>query len=270
MDIDQLHNQFVEYGEKARLWRRKCELLLVKIDKYYVWRKKGFSSIYEYTAKLAGMNRDQTYEALRVSRKLEDKPLLRKVAEEKGINRVKPVLSLVEKFGEKFIAEKARTMSKNELELFAKGMRGDGVKKRVVTMVLDADVAKALEQVGGGDWNALMKEFLAMRNNAKPEVRKDSSRHIPADIIRYVRNRAAGSCEFNGCCRKIDELHHADRFASNHTHDPDRIFALCKGHHDLAHEGLIGNEDNDVQYWFIRKYAQRNPLDDKVQFYQRA
>src|SRR3989338_3776047 len=86
-----LHEQFVGYGQNAKLWMRKCELLLPEIEKMQIWRKKGFASIYEYAAKLAGMNRSKVDDALWILRKIEDKPALIKVASEKGINAVRPV-----------------------------------------------------------------------------------------------------------------------------------------------------------------------------------
>lgn len=67
-----LHQKFQKYGANAREWMRKCVVLLPEIEKYRIWEQKGFCSIYEYAAKLAGMSRDQVNEALRILWKVED------------------------------------------------------------------------------------------------------------------------------------------------------------------------------------------------------
>ncbi|MFH0820655.1 MAG: hypothetical protein V1908_02665, partial [Candidatus Peregrinibacteria bacterium] len=53
-----LHEKFVAYGSSAKTWMRKCVLLLPEIDRFQIWKKKGFGSIYEYAAKLAGMSKN--------------------------------------------------------------------------------------------------------------------------------------------------------------------------------------------------------------------
>lgn len=80
-----LHAQFVKYGCNTKDWTRKCILLLPKIEKCRIWEKKGFISIYEYAAKLAGMSRNLVNEGLRIMKKTEGMDKLREVIEEKGI-----------------------------------------------------------------------------------------------------------------------------------------------------------------------------------------
>lgn len=118
-----LHSQFVQYGRNAKEWIRKCQLLLPQIEKQQIWRRKRFHSIYDYATKLAGMNHDQVNEALRVLHKAEIFPSLMKVIEKKGINSVKPVLSMITKETESLFAEKAMTMNKNTLEVFVRHVR---------------------------------------------------------------------------------------------------------------------------------------------------
>ena len=116
--VNSLHNRFSEYGGNAREWTRKCALLLPEIEKYEVWKKKGFGSIYEYAAKLAGMSRNAVDDALRILRKIEDKPALMKVAEKKGINAVRPVVAVATVENADFWAGKAEIMSKHTLETY--------------------------------------------------------------------------------------------------------------------------------------------------------
>jgi len=115
-----LHEKFVTYGANAKAWIRKCVLLLPEINRHAIWQKKGFGSIYEYAAKLAGMSRNTVDDALRILEKIEDKPNLRLVAEQKGLGAVRPVATLATSENEKFWARKAAGMSKNTLETYVR------------------------------------------------------------------------------------------------------------------------------------------------------
>ncbi|EKD63853.1 MAG: hypothetical protein ACD_51C00180G0001, partial [uncultured bacterium] len=118
--MEKLHEEFVKYGANAKHWLRQCALLLPEIARQEIWRKKGFGSIYEYAAKLAGMSKSQVDTALWVVRAVEDKPELKKVVEEKGINCVKPIVAIATKETASFWAEKATEMSQHDLEIYAK------------------------------------------------------------------------------------------------------------------------------------------------------
>ena len=347
--VEGLHLQFSEYGRNAKEWARKCMFLLLEIDRYKVWAKKGFGSIHEYSAKLASLTHDQVNESLRVLEKIEDMPALMEVAREKGIWAVKPVAVIATKETEKFWAEKARSMSVGELTTYvrdfrrqsAAGMPGEqesvGVlgrfkelngfgrqnnmgnvvifsdeigatetnstvtssdnfdkhanrsesrnvsasqpEKVQVLMGLEPEILDQLEKIkGDGGWNELMKKFLELREKElereKPEPVETESRHIPAEIERYVVERDCGKCAFPGCHRQYEELHHADGFALRQVHDPDRIFCLCEAHHGLAHRGLIENEEMPARWWRVRSCADqtglRFGLDQKVLEYRMA
>lgn len=271
-----LHREFLFYGENARKWMRKCELLLPKIEKYRIWEKKGFSSIYVYAYKLAGMSQRKVNECLRVMRKIEDKPELRRVAEEKGLNAVRPVATIATEEDQRFWAEKADKMSMHTLETYVKDFRGslraEKSEKKTIMMQVDSEVAEELEKLKGQeDWNTLMKELLELRKEGleKPESKKANSRAIPVKIKRYVQATTNGVCCFPGCMRKSEIFHHTDRISLSKEHDPDKIKLLCKAHHDIAHMGLIENEEKSVDQWKIRRekerYEIKNMIDEIVQ-----
>ncbi len=120
-----LHEKFVTFGRNAKEWIWKCSLLLPEIEKHAIWKKKGFGDIYEYAAKLAGMSHIAVDDALWVLKKIEDKPALLKVVEEKGINAVRPVVTIVTRAGTtqedaNFWAEKAMEMSRHTLETYVR------------------------------------------------------------------------------------------------------------------------------------------------------
>lgn len=238
MDKDHqiLHERFKKYGLNAREWMRKCILLLPEIAKHRIWEQKGFGSIYEYAAKLAGMSRDTVDDALRIMRRIADKPALQKVVEIKGINAIRPVVTIATAETAEFWAEKAKIMSKNTLEVYVREIRkqenfrtstenmasitdqqaiSDFNKEidrreaesdlfQKITIELEPEVLEQLEKLKGkGSWNDLFKAFLYLRfqqfEAPKPQPVKTESRHIPVKIQKYVVARTNGLCSYPSC-----------------------------------------------------------------------
>lgn len=279
-DEQELHEKFVDYGRNAKEWMRKCVLLLPEIDRWRIWEKKGFGSIFEYAAKLAGMSRNTVNEALRIMERVGDKPELKEVIGEKGIWAVKPVVNVATEETVKFWAAKAREMPQHTLEVFVRDFRrraaaidvAGNCDKIILSLDLSRGLACEFEKLKGENWDETVEEFLKLRRDKlmhdRPEVVRARSRFIPAAIEGFILKRSNKKCEFPLCKRDYRVLHHADRFSLVHVHDPDRIFALCREHHDLAHRGLIANENLDVRYWKIREKPDR--IDDRFEIDQKV
>lgn len=163
-----LHEEFSLCGQNAREWTRKCALLLPEIERRFVWRKKGFGSLFEYAAKIGGMSRDSVMDALRIGHVVKRFPALARVAEEKGLQRVRPVLAEVTPETELFWAEKARSMSKMTLQTYVKDLRlerrsrtvGEPEKVEVKWKVNPA-LAKKLEALAKRvDFEELLEKFV--------------------------------------------------------------------------------------------------------------
>lgn len=291
-----IHNQFAHYGRNAREWLRKCALLLPHIERRQIWKKKGFFSIYEYAAKLAGMSRSSVDEALRVLKKIEDKPELKKVVELFGVQRVRPVASIATVETAEFWAEKAMSMSKNALETYVHDFQerffpreeitdklsanevpgntigaedtyfADGASPKNfghVSMQLEPEILqKLLKLKGEGEWNSLMKKIIQEREEVleqvKPKPVKTDSRHIPEKIKRHVLAKTNGQCAFPACVRPHTSLHHTQRFKLEKVHDPDRLVPLCTEHERIAHLGLIENEEFAPDLWQLRSDPDNN------------
>ncbi len=316
-----IHEQFVQYGRNSKEWMHKCILLLPHIEKHKIWEKKGFSSIYEYAGKIAGMSRYKVNEALRILKKVEDKPELMKVVEKRGVFAVKPVVTIATQQTAKFWAEKASVMTKNTLETYVKEIKKEQVKieningmlepksdsfgrprtseeiiftkdsenntqeeifdknsqpeQSFITMQLDPEVAQELEKLNGqnGNWNDLMKQLIQMRKEhleeQKPESVKTNSRHIPNKIKNFLKARNNGQCAFPACTKPAVISQHTQRWALEKVHDVDRLYGLCKEHDQIAHLGLIENEESSPQSWKIRakpdKYDLKYEIDLLVQ-----
>src|SRR3989338_9516693 len=153
-EIEKIHAEFSEYGRNAKEWLRKCQMLLPLVVKYEVWSVKGFTSIYEYAAKLAGMSHSSVDETLWVMRKIEDKPALMAVVENKGIHGVKPVANIATVETQEYWAQNAVKMPQNVLRTFVReGKSNSWVNPSFqpgeldVTVRLKPDLARRLEQL---------------------------------------------------------------------------------------------------------------------------
>lgn len=263
--MQNIHEKFVHYGKNAKYWMRQCALLLPEIARQKIWAAKGFSSIYEYAAKLAGMSKAQIDTALWVVRAVEDKPELKRVVEEKGINCVKPIVAIATKETASFWAEKAKEMTQHELETYTKEYKSDFIraeKNERIEMDLDPKVADTLKKMKGDrDWNTFMKELMYGK-----------TKQIPAIIKKHVVAKTNGICAYPGCTKPTEEFHHTQRRALDQKHDPDAIVPLCKAHHQLAHQGLIANEEKPSYEWTVLLNPDKtNPkykIDKMVQEYR--
>ncbi len=293
-----LHEEFVRFGVAAKEAIHKCALMLPEIARRSIWKKKGCGSIYEYARIFAGMSGHAVDEALRVLKHVEELPALRSIIESKGINAVKPIITIATPETDIFWAEKAETMSKNALEVYVREIKyqqrvqneaekfprkfseaeNHQVQDQEVTINISSELAQKLIKLKGqGEWENLMNELLQYREEAlqqkQPEQKITDSRHIPAQIERFIMDRSRGICEFSTCTKPYTILHHTQRFALEKTHDPMRIAALCTAHERLAHLGLIENEDQKPQYWRVREQPNTEDptyvIDTIVQTYRR-
>jgi hypothetical protein len=263
----QLYQLCKTYGKNAREWLRKFALLLPEVQRRYLYKRRGFDSIHEFAAKLAGMSHAMVDEALRVMDRIQDKPALRSVAEELGFQRVRPVVAIATVETQDFWAEKARGMSKHALEAYVQNYRLNFLpgedsqpEKRTVTLTIELspETAAELQKLkGAGEWETLFKELLESRRERleaeKPKPVRTDSRHIPAAIERWSLCTTRGRCAFPGCRRPKYQLHHTQRWALDRVHDPDQLVPLCKVHNELAHQTLIENENDSPKDWRLAK-----------------
>lgn len=220
-----IHEQFSKYGKNAKLWTRRCAMMLPEIERREIWRKKGFVSIYDYALKLAGMSYGVTDDALRVLKKISDKPDLMEVVEKKGIYAVRPVVAIATKENQKFWAKKAMVMSKHTLEVYVSefcriprpgtepeqqfetgqesGAMADSKNSNIqnfqnqcarlsdrmtLIMELEKEVAGELQKLKGGEeWTKLMRELLEVRKKALEETKPETKEKADRYIPAAIR-----------------------------------------------------------------------------------
>jgi len=269
----QIHQEFSEYGRNAREWMRRCVLLLPEIDRRQIWKKRHFGSIYEYAAKLAGMSRATVEDGLRIMKKVEKLPALKELVESRGINRVRPIVALVNSENQDFWAEKAKQMSRHTLETYVQNYRSEfrtgptnQPAKSTVSLELIPELAKRLEVAKKHpDFATRLEELLSILEAEEsqncPESVRGPSRHIPTHIAQHVKERTSELCSYPECSKIATSLHHTQRWGLEKIHDPARLHGLCTAHERLAHLGLIENEEVSPQEWSVR--LQADPTADK-------
>lgn len=288
---DELYRQCCLYGTQARKWMKKFAALLPEVERRQLYAKYGFHSVFEFAAKLAGMNRETVLEVLRVSKLLGDKPLLQAQLAEQGWSKLRVVASIATPENEKMLVEKLQKMSKPALEAFVKEIKKKDYESvqflpgeelspvnppsRVfIRLLLEPKTELRLRELQKKlsaerkvpvDFNEAVEVLLdyydqprkmrpvLSKETVKQELqKKHSSRYIPIKVKKILHEEYAGRCAFPGCSKLPEIYHHTRRFALNPSHDPDFLVPLCKGHERLAHLGLVENEERPPALWSLR------------------
>ncbi len=206
-----IHDQFSEYGRNSKEWMNKCILLLPKVEKNRIWAKKRFSSIYEYAAKIAGMSRNKVNKSLRILKKTENLPALRKVIEKKGIFAVKPVVNIATIATDGLWAKKASEMKKSTLETFVR----DYIKEQEVDRLNNLQIEHAHANVAGIDNGAtgrlgaghpthkgLNKPNISQENLKTPEFKINISMKLEPEILQALKE-VKGEDDWNFIMKKM-------------------------------------------------------------------
>jgi len=267
-----------KWGAAALSARRKFAGLLPEVyaretaecEKGRSWlTKRGFSCVYEFAAKLAGLSRDQVDLVLHLEKKFKDKPVLREalVSGEISANKLARVVSIATVENQNDLLGKVVTLSNRALEVFVKDFRNqNGLEKKKIgdaslhvhfetDLNLDEDVQNELLEMKkkGIDVNQLLRKFLHERKEKLEQektvivekqlhkrddrdlIGMPANRYVPVEVRKIVIKEFGNKCSAPGCEKPAENLHHEKIFAIDQCHDPRFLKPLCKGHHELAH-----------------------------------
>lgn len=116
-----------EYGTKAIAWRRKFIGLLPEVNRRELFLKKGFSDIYEFGARMAGLSREQVQRAIQIEKKFESRGLeeLKKVfvEGEASINKMARIASIASKENEGILVDAVKKLSQSAVETLVRDER---------------------------------------------------------------------------------------------------------------------------------------------------
>lgn len=261
---ERLYELCQQYGEQARIWRQRFAGLLPEVERRRLYIKKGFSSIFEFAKKLAGMSEEQVRRVLNISEKFEDKPVLKNLLEsgEVSVNKLARVASIATKENESYLAEQVKMLPQSAIETLIRDERltrkeslqninhtNNSVRAHRSSdnevLNLSTEVkTKLLElQQKGIDINAMLLEFLKKREEEIAHEKKIisdknikiTSQYIPVETKRLLQKEHGTKCSIQGCMKNSEEIHHTQRFSLGRNHDPHFLAPLCKDHHIIAH-----------------------------------
>ena len=87
-------------------------------------------------------------------------------------------------------------------------------------------------------------------------------RGISIAEFREMHKVFKGLCAFPGCEKPAEHIHHPERYALTRSHK--NIKPMCKAHHEIAHHGLIENEEKDPKQWKISDQPQTDDAKRKI------
>ena len=264
MNNNQLYKLCKKYGQNALEARRKFIGLLPEVFKRRLYEQKGFASIYEFAAKLAGLSHEQVNSAIRLERKFEDKPILKKalIEGEISINKLARVACISTQENQEDLFEKTKILSNRAIETFVKDVKNqnkDGLHKplftakslHVQTLKLDGDIENQLieMQEKGIDINEFLrnalqrrteevrqkKEEIAHEQNQKLQTGR-ATRYLQVKVRKIIKEEHGTKCSYPHCTKPAKTMHHTQRFALSNMHDPHFIAPLCLAHHEIAHK----------------------------------
>ncbi len=198
-----------EFGDKTRLWRQRFIGLLPEVNRRKLYQQKGFGSVFEMAAKMAGLSREQVMRALSLDQKFDDKPALKSllVNGEASINKLARVASVATVENEKELAGQVKRLPQKALETLVRDEKflagevgfkmGNRINKtlfgddfvRTHKLELAEDVENELAELQrkGLDVNELLREFLRRREEDIVEEKEKIVKEI-------INNELAGSC----------------------------------------------------------------------------
>lgn len=125
MNDQELFKKCVNYGRQALKARRKFLGLLPEVFRRKLYQKKGFGSIEEFAAKLAGISHEHVRRVLRLEARLATSPLLHSALVEGriSVNKLIRIVPIVTGGNERQLFERAEILSNRALEVFVREVK---------------------------------------------------------------------------------------------------------------------------------------------------
>lgn len=271
---EKLYSLCKQFGELALQYRHKFAGLLPEVYRRRLYKKKGFGSIFEFAAKLAGISEEQVRRVLNLEKRFEDMPILWEmlVSGEVSANKLAKVASIATPENQEILASQVKLLSCRALETLSRdvhmntnpsqnpqdasgetgcgesdansgvgGNRDNGLEQ----LQLNSEAIQKLLQLQqkGIDINALILEFLDKREieiaqekeKLSAQAKPTLSRYIPISVRQLIKKEFGTKCSVEWCYKEAEEIHHTQRFSLSRRHDPKYLAPFCEEHHAIAH-----------------------------------
>lgn len=110
-------------GRQARTWKNHFVALLPEVAKRGIHKTHGFATIVEFAAKVGGVGQKTVEAVFQVENLLNDKPALKNLVPEIGVNKVRIVATIATTENQNLLAKKVKEMSKSALEVWTREVR---------------------------------------------------------------------------------------------------------------------------------------------------
>jgi len=175
------------FGKNALYWRQRFIGLLPEVNRRRLYERKGFSSIFEFSFKLCGLSADQVNLTLNLSKRFEDKLVLKEMLEkgEVSINKLARIVSIATVENQEELAEKIRILPKSALE----------------TLVRDEKFAMESD-TGAGNQDGLFKPLFEDKSLPGQTLEGDSrlAENVDESLYGQTDLSAKRSVSFNSDC----------------------------------------------------------------------
>lgn len=253
------------WGSQALNARYKFIGLLPEVNRRRLYEKKGFSSIFEYAYKTAGLSEKQVRTALRLRERVENKPALKQLLEsgEVSFNKIEKVSYVATPGTDELWANRVQTNSTKALVVMVRDEKSLDVQtfgQQQIEVIdeprLSDEVKRKLNELARKkiDINEIILNALTAREQEialgkNQEAEKSRTKVILAEVEGRKVKRSAVSvitkrlltkeygkkCAIEFCNKDSEEIHHTARFSMSKSHNPHYLAPLCKAHHEIAH-----------------------------------
>ena len=137
----ELYQKAKQFGKNALEWRRKFIGLLPEINRRQLYRKKGFSSIFEFAAKLSSVSREQVLNVIRLEKRFKEIPELHEllVSGEVSSNKLSRVVSVANKENQSELCSKLKLLSQKAVEVMVRDYRLEQASKSLRAQTFSDD-----------------------------------------------------------------------------------------------------------------------------------
>jgi len=122
---EKLYELCRHFGERALHYRRRFIGLLPEVNRRKLYAQKGFSSIFEFAFKLAGLSKEQVQVALNLDLKFADKPALKEIfiTGQVSVSKLARVVGVATVENQEFLANQVQLLPKSSLETLARDIK---------------------------------------------------------------------------------------------------------------------------------------------------
>jgi hypothetical protein len=179
----ELHQMAQRFGAQSRKAQKEFAAFLPEINKRKLFLEHKFQTICHYAAVVGGLSKKAVLKVLKVSEKLQDKPLLLALIVEQGWSKLSVISNVATVETQEFWKEKVESMSKSTLETFVQEMKRQeaAVQKQLDLQKIES--AKGTEVRDGVDGSA----WSAERESGSAERGKDENNSRNATIARIEK-----------------------------------------------------------------------------------